>query len=310
MLSQDTNKTNHNIIKTKEESTASASIIIKMLLCAFFWGGTFIAGKISAPYASPSIVGFLRFGVASIVLVAMLSTHGGLHMLTKKQFFGVAILAFTGIFAYGIFFIFGLSTVPASRASLIVANNPLLIALGATLFLKEKLSRLQVCGIFLSITGAAIIITNGNFSTLFNNLSYGDIAILCCAFSWATYSLIGKVVLKTLSPLVAVTWACILGTFMFLPVAIYDGFLYDFTSYPSDLWLAALYLGVFGTALGFVWFYEAVKLLGAAKSAVFINFVPVAGVLLSAIFLGEHITLTMILGGMFTISGVYLTNRK
>ncbi len=293
-----------------EVPTSQIILVIKMILCALFWGGTFIAGKIAAPYISPAFIGFMRFLIASLVLFLVLQTKGGLPHLDKKQFCGITILALTGILAYNLFFFLGLQTVPAARASLIVANNPLLIALGAALFLKEKLSALQLLGISISICGAITIISNGNVLEVLSSFSYGDFAILGCVISWAIYSLVGKIILRGMTPLVAVTWACIIGTIFFAPFAF---FMTDLSSIPSlsfDFWLCTIYLGVFGSAFGFVWFYDAIKGLGATKASVFINFVPVFGVLLSGIFLKEPITLAMLIGGMFTIVGVYLTNKK
>ncbi len=295
----------------KNISTSSSYwlLVVKMILCAAFWGGTFVVGKIAATYADAPFIGFFRFLTASIVLYAVLLTRGGLPRLTKKQFLGVTILALTGIWAYNMFFFYGLKTVPAARASLIVANNPLFIALGAALFLGERLTILKFSGICVSICGAVIIISGGHISNLFNSFAIGDIAIVGCVFSWAIYSLVGKVLLQKLSPLVAVTWACIIGTIFFIPFAFNSNSLTQIASMPVDFWLCALYLGIFGSALGFVWFYEAVKGLGATQAGVFINFVPVFGVLLGAIFLGEAITSAILVGGLFTITGVYLANK-
>ncbi len=285
-------------------------LYIKMIVCALFWGGTFVVGKIVTPYASPPLLGFLRFLIASLALFIYLSMKGNIRMLSLKEFLGISILSMTGILAYNLFFFWGLQTIPAAKASLIVANNPLMIALGAAIFLKEKLTPLKTLGIIISIFGASTIISNGNVLEIFTSFSSGDLAIFGCVLSWATYSLVGKVLLKTLSPLEAVAWACAIGTIMFIPFGVDKNIIDTIFDLPMLVWLSVFYLGIFGSALGFVFFYEAVKGLGATKSGVFINFVPVFGVLLSALFLGERISSAMLLGGMFTVCGVYLTNKK
>ncbi len=296
---------------TSIESKPSQTIlIIKMILCAFFWGGTFIAGKIASSYASPAMIGLLRFASASLVLFFVMQSKGGVPKLSKKQFFGVTILALTGILAYNLFFFLGLQTVPAARASLIVANNPLIIAFGAVVFFKESLSIRQITGIIISICGATTIISDGDVLMIFSSFTKGDIAILGCVITWAIYSLAGKALLKDMTPLVAVTWACMIGTVFFIPFALSQGNFENLLHHPLDFWLSALYLGIFGSAVGFVWFYDAIKGLGATKAGVFINFVPVFGVILSGLFLKEAITTAMILGGMLTTFGVYLTNKK
>ena len=71
-----------------------------------------------------------------------------------------------------------------------------------------------------------------------------------------------------------------------------------------------MYLGAFGTVIGFVWYYEGVKAIGPARTAVFNNLVPVFGITLGAVLLGEPVLLSMIVGGLLVIAGVSLTNRQ
>ena len=66
---------------------------------------------------------------------------------------------------------------------------------------------------------------------------------------------------------------------------------------------------MFGTAIAFVWFYDGVKALGPARTAVFINLVPVAAVTLGVLLLGEPLELSMLTGGALVILGVFIINR-
>ncbi|HEX4917841.1 MAG TPA: DMT family transporter, partial [Limnobacter sp.] len=79
---------------------------------------------------------------------------------------------------------------------------------------------------------------------------------------------------------------------------------------PWTVWLALLYLGAFGTVVAFVWYYEGVRAVGPSRTAVFTNLVPVFGVVLAAVMLGESILLSMLIGGAVTVAGVMLTNRR
>ena len=81
-------------------------------------------------------------------------------------------------------------------------------------------------------------------------------------------------------------------------------------SYSLADWTSILFLGVFGTVLGFVWYYEGIRKIGPTKAGQFINFVPISAVLLAFLILGEPITWSLLTGGLFVISGVYLTNIK
>ncbi len=286
--------------------------VIKMIIATMCWGGTFIAVRSIANFASPALVGFMRFFIASITLIIVLEIQKKSILKQKisiKDFFELFILALSGIFAYNMFFVMGLELIPASRASLIVANNPIAIAIGAVIFFKERLKAIQIIGICLSMCGAIIVLTDGNLQELAKGLSYGDLIIFGCVISWAVYSLVGKLVLKRLSPLLAVTWASILGTILFLPLA-HNDLTQNFASLPNIVFYSVLYLGIFGTAIGFVFFYEVMNVLGATKTGIYISFVPVFATLFSILLLGEKISISFILAGVLTLTGVYLVNKK
>ncbi|MCX5905839.1 MAG: DMT family transporter, partial [Deltaproteobacteria bacterium] len=133
--------------------------------------------------------------------------------------------------------------------------------------------------------------------------------ILGCIVSWVSYTLIGRGVLKEISPLVAVAYACLIGTIILAAPAVLEGMIPALTGYSLTSWIAILFLGVLGTVVGFIWYYEGIKALGPTRAAVFINFVPVSGVILGWLILNETINLSLILGALLVISGAWLTNR-
>ena len=134
-------------------------IYIKLLLTAFFWGGTFIAGKMIADSVHPVCASFLRFAIASVFLLGFtLKTEGRIPTLGKKQILPVVFLGLTGVFAYNILFLTGLKYINAGRASLIIANNPIIISLLSALFFREQLNGIKAAGICLSVMGAMMVI--------------------------------------------------------------------------------------------------------------------------------------------------------
>jgi len=287
-------------------------IYLKLLLTAIFWGGTFIAGKVVARDIGPFSAAFLRFAIASgFLLLFTWKTEGGFPSIKRGQILWVLLLGMTGVFAYNVFFFKGLKLIDAGRASLIIANNPVFITLFSALIFKEKLNLLKVGGIVISIIGAMIVISKGDITGILNSgLGWGEFFIFCCVASWVAYSLIGKAVMSVLSPLVSVCYSCIVGAFgLFIP-ACFEGMIHDMFYYSYLEWFSIFYLGFFGTVLGFVWYYEGIKTIGAIKAGQFINFVPISAVLLAFIMLGETITPSLLVGGIFVISGVYMTNSR
>ena len=287
-------------------------IYLKLFLTAVFWGGTFIAGRILAQEVQPWSGSFLRFLVASVCMIPLVwHFEGRLQPLRKKQLLLVFLSGMTGVFLYNVFFLTGLQTMMASRASVIVASNPVFISLfAALLFRGERMTLLKMIGIVLSVCGAVYVISRGNPADILQGgLGRGEMLIFGCVLSWVSYSLIGKVIMKDVQPVSAVTYACLFGAAALLPPALFEGMAGSLGDYSMPAWLSIVYLGFFGTCLGFVWYYEGIKQIGPSKSAVFINFVPISAVIMSFFLLGETIDASLLIGAALVLSGIYLTNR-
>jgi drug/metabolite transporter (DMT)-like permease len=165
-------------------------------------------------------------------------------------------------------------------------------------------------GIIISVCGAIIVISKGNICRIFEGgLGLGELYIFCCVLSWVAYSLIGKVVMKNLSPLVSVSYSATIGAIALSIPAFFEGLPQNIASQSMLDWLCISYLGVFGTVIGFVWYYQGVKRIGPTKAGLFINFVPISAILCAFFILREPITLSLAAGTVLVIWGVYLTNR-
>lgn len=287
-------------------------LYMKLGLTAVFWGGTFVAGRVAAQDMPPFSAAFLRFLVASILLVAVLRRrHRRMPVPTLSQLVVVGLLGMTGVFAYNVFFFSGLKTVTASRGALIIATNPVFIALGASVFLHEHLRLGKVVGILLCVTGAVIVISRGRPLDLMGGaIGWGELYMFGCVASWVAYSLVGHVAMKDLSPLVSVTYACVIGTIGLCMPALMESLGPRIADFSMAAWLSVVYLGVFGTVLGFIWYYEGIKVLGPSKAGVFINLVPVSAIVLAFLILGESLDFSLALGGVLVVGGIYLTNRR
>lgn len=285
-------------------------VYLKLLLTALLWGGTFVAARIVAQQADPLSASFLRFLIASFFLyMLVLKQHGSLPKLSRKSAIIVILLGLSGVAAYNIFFFQGLKTIQASRASLIVATNPVFIALFSVLLFREKVSRIGTGGIIMCLAGAVTVITRGNpLDILSAGIGSGELFILGCVASWVVYSLIGKVVMEEISPLSAVAYSCIIGTLGLLMPAVFAGMYPAFMNYGAATWAGLFYLGFFGTVVGFIWYYEGIKEIGPARAGVFINFVPASGVFLGWLILDETIDWSLLAGACLIIGGVFLTN--
>lgn len=282
----------------------------KLLMTAIFWGGTFISGRMLATSVPPFSAAFFRFLIATVCLYVIVARReGGIPRLPKSQLLPVALLGLTGVLAYNVFFFNGLKMIEAGRASIIIANNPIVISILAALFFGERLSPLKTVGIMLSVAGAMIAISGGDPRALFaGGIGRGDLLIFGCVLSWAAYSLLGKHVMRVLPPLTAVSHSAFIGMLALLVPAWLEGMPADAPNYSWGAWCNLAYLGWFGTVLGFVWYYEGIREIGPSRASLFINFVPISAICLAHLILDEPLTWSLMIGGALVIAGVSLNN--
>lgn len=292
----------------------SLALYVKLVLVALFWGGTFIAGRIVALSLPMMIAATGRFLVAvSLLLIVAWKLEGGLPRLNRQQLMATAGLGLTGIFIYNLCFFSALSRMPAGRTALFVALNPIVTALASALVLRERLSAVKWLGIALAFSGAAIVITRGDLlSALYDikqSVGLGEVLMFCAISGWAAYTIIGRYALKSLSPIAATTYAGLWGLCFLICGSVTEVASVEWSKIDLQVWASIFYLGVFGTVIGFIWYYEGVKIIGPSRTAIFNNLVPVFGILLASFMLSEPVLNSMIVGGILTIIGVALTNR-
>jgi drug/metabolite transporter (DMT)-like permease len=294
--------------------TISPLVYIKLVFVALFWGGTFIAGRILAQAVPLLTAATGRFAVAVILLLLIAwRVEGGLPRLNRSQILTTAALGFSGIFLYNLCFFAALARMPAGRTALFVALNPIVTALASAVLFRERLGPVKWLGIGIAFVGAAVIITRGDpigaWHDISQSIGMGEVLMFCAISSWAAYTIIGRSALKGLTPIAATTYAALWGLAFLASGAAFEFSSIDWSSFNWQVWASIFYLGVFGTVVGFIWYYEGVKAIGPSRTAVFNNLVPAFGIVLASMLLGESILVSMVVGGTLVIIGVTLTNR-
>ncbi|MBF0481986.1 MAG: EamA family transporter [Desulfovibrionaceae bacterium] len=285
-------------------------IYLKLTLTALLWGGTFIAGRILAKDTPPFTAAFGRFGFALLALAPILARRRDLCPKDAASFALAALLGATGVFGYNAFFFWGLKTVDAGRAALIVACNPVAITVFSAMIFGERLRPAALAGVAACLAGAAVVVSRGDVRALLAGaIGPGEAAIFGCVACWTSYTLIGKRAMESMSPLAAVTLGCAFGAAFLLPPALGEGMPGLLPGFAARQWLALAYLGACGTTLGFIWYYQGIAAIGPARSGVFLNLVPVSAVFMGGLILGEKTDPSLLAGAALVLGGVWLTNR-
>ena len=162
----------------------------------------------------PIYLGFLRFLVATPLMIVMLFVLKKDRHIPRKELPWLCVLGLTGVtFLYVLQFV-GIDLTNASTASVLINTNVIFIAILSTIFLHEQVGRKKILGILLSFLGVIIIILSNNSLPLFsadNLFLIGSILVISCAFCWAIYSIVGKRLIETYDLFTVSTYAFILS---------------------------------------------------------------------------------------------------
>lgn len=286
-------------------------IAFLLILVSFVWAGSFIVVDIATQEMDPIDLGFLRFLVATPLMILIVLLRKKPLAIPRKELPSLVILGLTGVTLLYLFQFIGIDYTNASAASVLINTNVIFIALLSGVFLHEALTKKRVAGIALSFIGVFIIMFSdiSKQELTFTNLFFiGCILILLSAFCWALYSFVGKRLLQIYDGVAITTYAFVLGTLFYIPFVASD-ILPVLQQTSLNGWLAVLYLAFACSIFGYLGWYYALKHIDASKAAVFLNFIPLFTILMS-FFLGTPLTWFFLLGAILILYGVYLTQKS
>ena len=288
---------------------------LRLIGMAVLWGASWPAGRIIAQSMSPLAGSCLRFLLAAMVLIPWLYWAGCLGQLktwSAKRWLGMTAAGATGVFGYAAFFLSGLQHLPAGKAALVITLNPVVTLLMAAWLFKERLNTIIVVGIAMAIAGAMVVLSHGNpLDLLQGAVGIGELLILGCVVCWVLYPLIGRWMLTAVEALSTTAVTSSIGALMLMVGSlVIEGpqALIDAAHSGATAWAALLFLAFGATALAYAWYFDGVKYLGAGAASGYITLVPLFGVLISALLLGERIDTPMLLGGAMAIAGTGIMN--
>lgn len=263
----------------------------------------------------PIAASCVRFILASVALLIWLRQSGRLRTmksLNSRQWWGLAWASATGVLGYAVFFMLALRTVPAGKAAMVVALNPVFTMLFAAMLFREPVNWKMGLGLIMAVVGATYALSGGTMSTLMpNQTGTGELLLLGCVACWVAYTLLGRVVLTSVDSLTATTVTSIQGA-LFLGIAslVTEGpsAWVALLNAPPLAWYSLICLAFGATALAYAWYFRGVQVLGAGPAAAYIALVPVFGVLASSLWLGEPLTFSLLTGGILAISGMAIMN--
>jgi len=293
------------------KSKPDFKLIAALMAVAIIWGTTYLGIRIAVHTIPPWFVTAMRQTIASLILLVILLKKNQLNWIGWPAFRRQILLSTLMIIIAN-----GLTTVaeqsiPSGLTSLLNALNPIVVFIGCVIIGLQKPSLKGFLGVVVGFLGVAFIFRDGLNELLDPNYKTGIIFLSIAILGWA----IGTIYTKKYSEQHSNIFLNLFYQFAFSAVVqIVFAFVFSNTIEPSKWSLqslgAVLYLGVFGSIIGYFCYNYSLKKVSATKVSLLSYFNTIIAIFLGWLILDEAITYDLLIATVLIITGVFITNYK
>ena len=286
---------------------------IFLFLAVFFWAGNFIVGKFASYYEIPPFsLNFYRWFFAWLILLPftfkeIISKKN--YILENYKFY--ILLGVTSVTIFNSIVYYSLNFTQVISGVLMISTIPVMIMFISSILKIEKTNIFQIFGVICSFIGVILIITKANFELLVNlDFNKGDLTMVIAMFSWATYSALLKKRKHELSQLSLLEVIITFGLIFLIPIYIAEYNLGFKINLNKPFVLVLIYVVLFPGLASFICWIKGISLIGANRSGVFLHLMPILSATMAIIIFSEKFMFYHLLGAIFILSGIILSNRK
>lgn len=282
-----------------------------LALAAVLWGVQPMFVKLAVRELTPVTLTSFRYLLISGTLFGLLLWRKKLNRLPSLRVLPLLFcMGLTGVTINNVAQFTGLQYSTVTNATLIASTTPAMTAILAVLFLRERLLGVQWIGLLLSLFGTLYLVSHGSLDILNRiSLNFGDMLFFLCQLCWAAYCLMSVRVLRELSVLETVAWSGLFGTLLTVLYGLYAGEL-RYAPISTACMGYLLYIIWGGGVCAMIFWNLGVKAVGASQSAIFLNLMPLIGIVCGILFLGENFRFQESFGAVAILSGVYLITNS
>ena len=276
-----------------------------LALTTLFWAGNSIAGKLAVGHVSPMVLVTMRWVCVAVALFIFKRKEILAEWpVVRPKLVYLLSMGALGFTLFSVALYYALVYTTAINASILQGSMPLFVFGASFLLFSSRIVKEQAIGFVLSFIGVMVVASRGEFSNLIHlNLNLGDALMLVAIISYAVFTagLRSKPQLHWTTLMFVL---CLGASLTSIPLLIFEA-VQGATILPD--WggaLAIVYIVIFPTLLGQIFFIRAVELIGPNRAGLFINLLPVWGALLAVTLIGERfhvyhgVALAMILVGI------------
>jgi drug/metabolite transporter (DMT)-like permease len=281
------------------------------ILATLIWSGNFVVARAVHKQIPPISLGFYRWLTASILIFPLAFKKFQQEKKLIRQNLGYFFwTALWGMALFNSFiYIAGHYSSAINLALIGTTASPIFSFLLAAIFLKENISWLRITGLCICIAGILVLISSGSMEKLFSfHFSRGDWYVLAGAFCFAVYNILVKKKPVSIDPLNFLLVTFVLGTLLLFPAWIWERHHSASVVWTANLLWVILYLGAGTSVISYYCWNMSISRLGAARTALFGNLIPIFSSIEAVWILGEELTLVLIVSLALVITGLIIAN--
>lgn len=293
------------------KSKPDFKLIGALIAVAVVWGTTYLGIRIAVHTIPPWFVTAMRQGIASLILLVVLLKQNQLKWIGWPSLRRQLLLSSLMIIIANGMTTVAEQSIPSGLTSLLNALNPIVVFIGCVVIGLQKLTLKGVVGVIVGFLGVAFIFRDGLGDLLDPNYKTGIIYLAIAISGWAAGTIYTKKYTQQSSNIIL----DLFYQFVFSAVVqLVFAFVFSETIAPSN-WsgeslLAVIYLGVFGSIVGYFCYIYALKKVTATEVSILSYFNTVIAIFLGWLVLDEVITFDLLIATALIILGVFITNYK
>ncbi len=286
---------------------------ILLVLTTLFWSGNFIVGKAASFYEIPPFsLNFFRWLFAGLILLPFTYQE----IVSKKQYIFdnigfFIVLGITSITIFNSTVYYSLYYMQVISGVLMISTIPVWIMFISSILGIENTNKFQIIGVILSLLGVLFIVTKSDLEII-KNLAFnrGDLIMAIGMFAWALYSALLKKKKYEISQITLLEVVIISGLLFLVPIYILEMNLGNQIKIGKPFILTLSYVVIFPGLASFFFWIKGIGIIGANRAGVFLHLMPVFGSIMAIIFFDEKFMFYHLLGAIFIIAGITLSNIK
>ena len=292
--------------------TFHASPYLLLSLTSLFWSLNWVIGRAIVGHVTPLTLTFIRWAVAVAVMMPFAWPGIRAHWpLIRRNWKVIAWLGFWGTGLHNAFAYVGLQYTTATNGVILNSSIPIMIILLGWLIYGERITRVQALGVGVSLLGILAIISRGDPAVLAHlEMNKGDLIVLFGMVFWAAYTVFLRMKPAELPGLAMLACCAVVGLGLLFPLMLLEViFLGGRASFTPATVAAMIYVGIFPSFVGYIFWNRGVAEVGPTIAGIFVHLMPAFGALLAWLFLDERIYLFHIVGIALILAGIALTTR-